>query len=187
MTVNGLVVDPADYQSVDGSSIVFAEGLNAGDIVAAHSLNQAGRAAAAFAARVGATVASQTGAGGAAAVLFDIETYDDGQCFDASTGVMTAPTTGLYQLNAAVTLTGMTAAANDIAVTLAAAGVDHVARHMPDANVPSTLTLAISVLIEMASGDTARVLATVAGEAGDVVGVAGGSDRVSHFSGYLVR
>ena len=54
-----------------------------------------------------------TGDATAHVVVFNTERFDRGTDYDTSTGVFTAPVTGLYQLNATVQVAGVTTAMND--------------------------------------------------------------------------
>lgn len=187
--VNGVIVDPADYVAVDGATIAFQQGLNLGDAVVAYSLNGgAGTPTAAFAARLSAETTNATGAGTEHLVLFDAVEFDDGGGdYDAGTGRFTAPKPGRYQLNAAVAIDNLTAAADEAELKLATTGRDFYAHAYRQDGLMERQTLHLSALADMAAGDTASVSVRVAGEASDLVDLVGGGDGFAHFSGFLIK
>lgn len=189
VTVNGVIVDEADYSAGDGAAIAFDQGLNANDAVVAYSLNGAVNApTAAFNARLSATATNVTGDGALYTVLFDTVDFDDGvDDFNALTGAFTAPKPGRYQLNAAVTLTGVTAAADTIEVQLVTTARTYCAEADRTDGLHERTTLSLALLADMDQGDTAHVAVAVAGEAAAVVDVVGGAAGRSHFSGFLLR
>lgn len=189
VAVNGVIVDRADYVATDGVSVVFLQGLNLGDVVTAYSINGGlTTPTAAFAARLSANAANVTGAGSSYEIVFDASDFDDGEDdFDPATGRFTAPKPGRYQLNAQATFDGFTAAADEAELTLATTARSFRARVNRTNELASERTLTISVLADMAAGDTASVLARASGEASDNVDLVGGVDGLTCFSGYLIK
>ncbi len=186
--VNGVIQDSADYVAADGATVVFAHGLNAGDVVSAHSLAPIYELQpAAFSARLASSSANATGAGLVAAVICDTEFADEGAVYDPVAGLFTAPTTGLYQFNLSVGLSGLTPAMTDIALTLTAGGLAFVARSAFADPAPAAATLRISQLAPMAAGDVASAAIVASGGAGDVASLIGGLPSETFFSGFLVR
>lgn len=187
-TVNGAVVDEADFTALDGVTITFAGGLNAGDAVVAYSLNGAVNApTTAFSAKRSATVANVTGAGADYQVLFDAVAFDAGGDYAAGAGEFTAPKSATYQLQAGVTFDGVSAAADEIALKLVTTTGTHVAHADRTNGLPDRTTISVAALVEMTAGDTAHVTATVTGEAANSVDILGGADASTHFSGFLLR
>lgn len=189
VTVNGAIVDEADYAAADGLTVTFIQGLNLGDAVVAYSLNgDVNAPTAAFNARLSAVQANVTGAGTVYDVIFDAVEFDDGAGdYDPGTGKFTAPKPGRYQLNATVSFDNVTAVADEIELKLATTGRDYYARAARVNGVLERTTLVVSVLADMALADVASAAVRVVGEAADTVDLIGGADASTCFSGFLVR
>lgn len=187
-TVNGSVIDEADYTAADGLTITFAQGMNSGDAVALYSVNGGvNQPTAAFAARVGADVLSVTGAGAVYTVLFDMVEFDDGDDYDAATGVFIAPKTGRYQFNVTASLDNIGASVDELDLRLVTSARVFVAEAYHVDAVPERATLTLSVVAALDAGDTAYVTAQASGDAADMADIIGGTAAASHFSAFLIR
>lgn len=120
--------------------------------------------------------AAAAGHAAAEAVLrFDRVAFDQHGDFDASTGVFTAPVTGVYQLEAIVQLSAPGADRVSLAIVTSAE------RFQTDAGGEAVLRQ--SALVRLNAGDTARVVLQGSGAA--IEGGDQGRPRTS-FSGFLV-
>lgn len=189
LTVNGAIVDEADYVAADGVSISFLKGLNIGDAVVAYSINgDVNAPTAAFHARLATTSENVTGSGALATVVFDAVQFDDGDGdYDPATGVYTVPKPGRYQFNAAATLDNVTLQANQVELRLVTADRNYFGQAFRSNDMFERTTLGFSVLLDMDVGETVSVVVRVSGEAGNTVDLIGGEDGFAHFSGFLVR
>lgn len=124
-----------------------------------------------------------TAATGAVTVDFDTEVYDQGG--DFVTDTFTAPVTGRYMLTASVQLVGLTPAADIARILLVTSNRTYQSTVAKTNDMPSSISLEISVIADMDATDTALVQVLVTEEASDVVDVEGGSTLVTYFSGIL--
>lgn len=141
-----------------------------------------------FSAFLSATASNVTGttATGNYVVVFDTEIWDQGSGYDHATGIFTAPVTGKYQLNTMVQLSGITAAADSLAVRIITSNRPYTASLAIANDMPQTISVPLSVLADMDAGDTAFVNCIVIEEASDVVDVMGDASTVfTNFSGWM--
>jgi hypothetical protein len=123
-----------------------------------------------------------TGNGTEAVVIFNTERFDQGSDYSTSTGIFTAPKTGKYLFTATLLLEGITSP-RATSLNLIASNVTF-RNEYPDIDNSESIT--ITMIVDMDSGDTAKVAVKVSGEAGDSVDVSGGSPGRSYFSGTLI-
>jgi hypothetical protein len=140
----------------------------------------------AFHAVASSTQSNATGNGTEATVTFGSELLDRGADFASNT--FTAPVTGIYQLNAMVTIDGLTAAADTVDLKIVTSNRTYLYQWRDTNDEPNRMSPSISVLADMDASDTAHVTITVTGEAGDVVDILGGATGTVYtsFSGHLV-
>lgn len=139
----------------------------------------------AFSVRNTANITNQTGNGAQPAVAFGSEVFDRGGDFASNS--LTAPVTGIYQLNAMVTLSNFGAGATRAILRIVTSNrtYEHQVQGVPTSNLAHVISL--SVTTDMDAADTAHVTIVVTGMAGDTVTVVGhASDMVTCFSGFLV-
>lgn len=141
---------------------------------------------AAFSAIVGTTITNVTGTGTEYTVIFDSEEYDVGSNYNNTTGVFTAPTTGMYSFSFAVSVLGMLAASSSSYYfhQTGSATIDYYGTF----TTTSATTLGVSVvngahIIKLISGDALSVKFLVSGEASDIVDVQATNSK---FAGVLI-
>jgi hypothetical protein len=130
-----------------------------------------------------------TGNGGVYDIYYDTELFDRGDDFNTTTGVFTAPVTGLYALTATVTVRGMSTAATFATLSIRTSNRNYVADHgLNVAAGQPQVAMIIHALADMDAGDTAAPRIIVIGMAGDTADVYGtsASDLQTYFSGHLV-
>ena len=90
--------------------------------------------------------------------MFNTEAFDRGADFNTSTGVFTAPVTGLYQLSVSVQWMGVTSGMNDssIGVTTSNGGFT-VWQDSGTTTISANMTHNGAMLEDMDAGDTASV------------------------------
>ncbi len=140
----------------------------------------------AFSAYLLTTVANVTGNGAAYTIIFDTESFDQGSNFNSGTGIFTAPTTGMYLFRWNVVFL-TTALATFSQVKLTTTANDFIVSQ--DTVIPSTtITQSGSMLAPMTSGNTAKIVITGTGSAGDTWTVYGNSTyaKSTSFSGSLI-
>lgn len=106
-----------------------------------------------------------TGDGTAYTVVFDVPIFNAGAYYNESTGVFTAPFTGIYRLTTQVYAGGMIAAHDNQTVSIVTSNrtYTHTFKTFDAANVMQENPLQKSVLVDMDAGDTAYVTLTVTG------------------------
>ena len=111
-----------------------------------------------FNASVGTGIANVTGDATAYTIVFNTEAFDRGADFNTSTGVFTAPVTGLYQLSVSVQWMGVTSGMNDssIGVTTSNGGFT-VWQDSGTTTISANMTHNGAMLEDMDAGDTASV------------------------------
>jgi hypothetical protein len=113
------------------------------------------------------------------------EVFDRGNNFNTN-GTFTAPVTGLYLLQAGITVTNVTAA-NSFQIFLNTTARNYEAILTKDTGTNADQSMYISALCDMSANDTATVSIIVDGEGGDSDGIRGsGSPVGTYFCGSLV-
>ena len=138
----------------------------------------------AFLARNSTTDSNVTGNSTEATVDFDTEIFDQNADFASDT--FTAPVTGRYLMTAFVTLSGITSAADEIFIKFVTSNRTYLLQdYILTDSLPTKWALNVSMVVDMDAADTITVLATVIGEASDVVDILGGTTQTM-FSGCLL-
>lgn len=139
-----------------------------------------------FLAFLSSTASNETGNGTVAKVDFDSERFDVGGNFNTSNATFTAPKTGKYLFCVNVTASGITAAADQLEVSLVTSNETYIYRHFSTNAMPSQLTSSFTYVADMDVNDTATVTIEVNGEASDVVDIVGSASMLTSFSGQLI-
>jgi hypothetical protein len=177
-----LILNGADIKTASGDTAEFTSDVSGNWRLRQYRRNKK----CAFSARMNTTAASVTGDGTQYTIVWDTEVFDVGADFSSTT--FTAPFTGLYQLNAHLTLTGAAAAHTTVLFEMNAStgpvpfvyGGDLT----PDGS--GRAPLAFSELVFLNAGNTVTVKITVSGST-KVVGVYGESgNSASGFSGHFI-
>jgi len=152
--------------------------------------SQASPASVSFSAYKSAATTNVTGDGTDYTVIFDQTIYNVGSAYNTSTGIFTAPSTGIYEFNFAVFLSSI--AAGHTAMTMfiqtTSANFSGPLINPEVVAVSGSFATTMSVGVSMTQGDTARVVVAVDNST-KTVGVFGqalSSGAVTYFSGYLV-
>ncbi len=142
-----------------------------------------------FAAYQAAPVLGVTGAGAVYVATFNTEEFDQNNDFD-SVSTFTAPVAGRYQFNVTISLSNVTAAANNCEIRiLNSAGPNYLVGDFNIGNYidpTGFMRYSASALINLAAANTVTVTVTVTGEAGNTINYNGTITRENIFSGFLV-
>lgn len=136
-----------------------------------------------FSAEVSGNVTNATGDGTAYTILFDSIEKNSGLAYNAGTGIFTAPITGLYGLNAIVSLQNLGAGH----ATDSASFVINSTAHIFSRNIMTSVDASGLPIISgagsfmMTVGDTAKIVVTVSGSTKTITVSAG-----CRFSGFLI-
>lgn len=142
----------------------------------------------AFFAYLAATVTDKTGSGASYTLGTDAltEVYDRGNNFNTN-GTFTAPVTGVYDLRAQITLTGLTIATSFvISVVISGTSARTYINTFTRAALATDQSVSISTLALMTATDTATVTIVASGEAGNTDDILGAATAQSYFCGTLV-
>ncbi len=124
-----------------------------------------------------------TGSGTVHTVAFDTEIFDIGDNFSANT--FTAPVTGTYILQAVILLKSLSGVEDAITLKIETSNRGY-PQEMTDTNdLPDRYAMAVDIIADMDTTDTATVTIMVSGNSADNVDVVGGSLKV-RFSGCLL-
>lgn len=133
--------------------------------------------------------ASKTGNGTIYTIPFDTAIFNNGSNYNTSTGVYTAPATGIYYFSATILTQAQTAAAPtpQLAITATASAITYRADAIATAagqNIPYT----INGTIAMTAGDTAQITINIGGGGTDSTNIFGaaGPTAYTSFSGFRV-
>lgn len=141
------------------------------------------------------SLTNKTGAGASYNVLFDTTTFDQASNItlnSAGRTIFTAPVTGKYLFEAAVTFSGLTAAMTQSQIQIIATGMTIVG---PQANigairdVGNLATSNASAIIAMTKNDTALLNVSISNGAGNTAGLLGSSSATASYTrwcGYLI-
>lgn len=141
----------------------------------------------AFLGYVSSTISNVTGNNTLYTVIFDSEKFDYGADFNTTTGIFTAPVAGAYHFSWAIWLSQASAAStfNTRLVTTD----DTIYGCQVDAtaiDISGAVQLSGSCTIDMGASATAVIKVLCNGVGADTVDIAGSTDLISYFSGYLV-
>lgn len=147
-----------------------------------------------FLAYLSTNASAVTGDGSPYTLLCDTEIFDKSSSYNTSTGVFTAPTIGaaqgIYQFDVGVTLAaGTISTSTSFIVKLQTTQFNFlpIAINPNAATISAGLTQTFSLKAQMAPGDTAFVVITVAGLIAATVSIAGGANILTYFSGALLN
>lgn len=134
--------------------------------------------------------ANVTGDGTSYNIIFDTEIFDQGSNFNSTTGVFTAPVTGLYCLIADVGINSIGVAHTTLQASIVTTQNNYICGYINPGIVKgggNTFFQNAVVFTNMTTGDTALVNVVVVGST-KTIGIAGGSAGApgTFFSGYLV-
>jgi hypothetical protein len=142
-----------------------------------------------FCAYVNANTGAVTGDGTAYTVIFNSKVYDKDSNYSTSTGLFTAPYTGVYIFSSSVYCTGLTSAMTPIILAIttnsATPTTATAATQVPRTAVTTDNQLTITGQFLMAAGDTCSMVLTISGGTKAAV-VSGGSSLKSSFSGWFL-
>jgi len=139
----------------------------------------------AFSATITATQADVTGDATAYTVLFGTELFDNSAAYDPTTGIFTAQVAGKYRFNSSLYLTGLATGHTTVSISLVTPTLTYVKRHI--ASLAGDRSIDIDQIVDMAAGDTAKIVLTVSGGT-KVVDVYGDNtaNQYSLFSGEMI-
>jgi len=116
------------------------------------------------------------------------EVFDQNADFNTN-GTFTAPITGRYALYMWITLSDLTASANDMNLQFITTDTTYTSLALSPGNTRNTSGIygaGFSIFADMDAADTCTYRIFVAGEAGNIVDVDGSADAESAVGGYLV-
>jgi len=139
-----------------------------------------------FCAFVSSTISNVTGDGTAYTVIFDTERFDRGSNYDNTTGIFTAPVTGIYHFSAFLLYQGINSNVQpDIRIETTAKTylLGNFSNPLSGGNFPMN----ISLTVDMSAGDTANIIANVGNWPSKIISIFGDTATPrSCFSGFLV-
>src|SRR3990167_1830577 len=140
-----------------------------------------------FQAQRSADVANITGAGGVYTIICDTEIKDQGGDYNATTGVLTVPVGGSYQLSTIGAVGVITpTTADDLQLTIVTSNRTY-AFYMADTNdIPAEYYAVLSQLCDMDANDTAYVTVAVSGMAGNTSSLRASGSQQTKFQGVLM-
>jgi C1q domain len=174
--------------SVNGGSSPIVSYFN-GALLAGASSSNPPAASASFNAYLSTTQSNVTGDGTVYQPIFNTTLFNRGTVYNTSTGVFTAPATGIYQFQTAVNTTSQGGGAGfpnntGLLVTTSNSYV------IPESSATNGTNLFFtgSVTVPMSSGDTAYITVSIlGGTPSKTIGVVGStSNFVTYFSGFQV-
>lgn len=137
----------------------------------------------AFLARMQNTVTNVTGNGTLYTVIFDTEVFDQGNNFNLATSTFTAPFSGIYHFDGAVTITGSTASTGgQVRIVTTGRTFGYEFARAASAN---DWQGQVSTYANMAAGDTATLQVISNGEGADTDDVLGNAIAFTYFGGKL--
>lgn len=144
----------------------------------------------AFFAYVASTITNVTGNSTVYTIVYDSERFDYGSNFNTTTGIFTAPVTGIYRFEWGTQLLQL-GTANFLQHLFVTTAETYSTGYLDAGGIDSSGTLvtpSCSILADMTAADTARVQIQVNGTGADTADVGGNSGTmVTWFSGSLVR
>lgn len=169
-----------------GASPLDNPGVTADDSTVVWTGTHTNTAQSCFLAFNSVTDSNVTGAGQLVTVDFDTEVFDQGSDFASDT--FTAPVTGKYNLSMNIRISGITAAGDSVTARIVTTNRVYEVVYLSTDNMPSSLTMVLSVIADMDATETATVAFTASGESGDnVVDLIGNTTTLfSSFSGCLI-
>ncbi len=142
----------------------------------------------AFFSYVSSTQSSVTGDGTLYNVIFDTTTKNVGASYDTTTGVFTAPVTGLYFFNTCITVTGLSTQTN-FTILFHTVAVDYFGANINPAGINGGGVLAINSSlgpIPLSSSEAIVMQVSISGGAKTVNVFGVGGPFFTYFSGYLI-
>lgn len=127
-----------------------------------------------------------TGDGTVFTIIYDNEVTDQNGDYDPTTGIFTAPVTGLYFFNTSIFVTNLTAAHGPCLVTFAHSGsysVQPFDFNLSNYRNGAETKLSASYFLPMTAGQTMKITIQIAGSTKTVTVGGGGNNQ---FSGFLV-
>ena len=140
-----------------------------------------------FCAILSTTQSNVTGDGTAYTIIFDTERFDRGSNYDNTTGIFTAPVTGIYHFSAYALYQNMNSATQaDFRIETTAKTYLFGNYAAPTLNAGQNWPIGFSLTVDMSAGDTAKIIAYV-GNWTKTVNVFGDTATPrTGFSGFLV-
>ena len=191
-TIRGEVSGAFDNNNEDLTGFAAITGCS-GITNASKSFRIISEKADSFYATVDTTITNVTGDSTAYTIIFETEQYDNNASYNASTGVFTAKCAGTYHFSWAITMGGVTSAETRsdsglLHTTGADAtlnSVEHVLNPFAAA-ASGNFTERGSIILELAEGEKAKIIADVSGGTKVVDIVGSSASRYSYFCGKLV-
>lgn len=143
----------------------------------------------AFFARVSGNPASVTGDGTAYTVIYDTQVFQQGANYSTSTGIFTAPVTGIYQFIVVVGVQGITALHTQCNITISnnTSGATYIVRAgalFPIINADGINGIQNQIIMNLTAADQVATILTVSGST-KTINVFG-SNNSSWFAGSLL-
>jgi len=128
-----------------------------------------------------------TGNGTVYTIIFDTEVFNYLGAYNNSTGVFTAPETGLYLFCGHIASSGYATTNSPILLELVTTLRTFRLFYSTGVNlIPTAYGMPFAVLCNMTAGNTASIVLTVSGSVMDAVDVDGAASPITYFSGKQV-
>jgi hypothetical protein len=140
-----------------------------------------------FCAILSTTQSNVTGDGTPYTIIFDTERFDRGSNYNNTTGIFTAPVTGIYHFSAYALYQNMNSATQaDIRIETTAKTFLFGNYAAPTLNAGQNWPIGFSLTVDMTAGDTAKIIANVGNSTKSVAVFGDTATPRTGFSGFLV-